>query len=136
MPAFGSRSMNNLRQVNPSLRLVADAAILHIDFTVICGTRGREEQERAKRAGHSKASFGQSPHNYKPAMAFDFLPYPFKGWEDDNIVQDLREIAEIMKREAHRLGISVEYGGDWKTFKDYPHMQLKNWRKYNRMIAD
>jgi peptidoglycan L-alanyl-D-glutamate endopeptidase CwlK len=136
MPIFGSRSIRNLQQVRPELRLVAEAAILRIDFTVICGTRGRAEQERAKRAGNSRAGFGQSPHNYKPSFAFDFIPSPFDGWEDPATIPQMIKIAGIMKEEAQRLAIGIEYGGDWKSFKDYPHVQLKNWRKYHKLLAE
>jgi peptidoglycan L-alanyl-D-glutamate endopeptidase CwlK len=34
-----------------------------------------------------------------------------------------------MKDAAEQLGIQLEWGGDWKTFKDGPHFQLP-WKDY------
>ena len=33
-------------------------------------------------------------------------------------------IAEAMKAAAAELGVSIIWGGDWKTFKDGPHFEL------------
>ena len=35
-----------------------------------------------------------------------------------------KKIADIIKAEAKVLDIGIEWGGDWKTFKDGPHFQL------------
>lgn len=34
-------------------------------------------------------------------------------------------LATTIKESAERCGVEVEWGGDWKTFKDGPHWQLK-----------
>ena len=34
------------------------------------------------------------------------------------------QIATAMKQAAAELNIQIEWGGDWKTFKDGPHFQL------------
>lgn len=39
------------------------------------------------------------------------------------------DIAKAMKKAAAELGIPLEWGGDWKTFKDGPHYQLP-WKEY------
>ena len=38
-------------------------------------------------------------------------------------------IARAMKASASQLHVSIEWGGDWKTFKDGPHYQLP-WSLY------
>jgi len=38
-------------------------------------------------------------------------------------------LAEVMKAAAHELGVELEWGGDWTTFKDGPHFQL-TWSAY------
>lgn len=38
-------------------------------------------------------------------------------------------IAESMKKAAAELSIPVEWGGDWRKFKDGPHWQLP-WKEY------
>lgn len=39
------------------------------------------------------------------------------------------KIAEDMKKAAKLVGVQIEWGGDWKSFKDGPHWQLP-WKKY------
>lgn len=39
------------------------------------------------------------------------------------------KIAAAMKQAAKELNIPLEWGGDWKTFKDGPHYQLP-WKQY------
>ena len=41
----------------------------------------------------------------------------------------LEKIAAAMKEAGRDLGIPVEWGGDWKGFKDGPHFQLP-WKEY------
>ena len=40
-----------------------------------------------------------------------------------------KTFADIMQKASKELDIPVEWGGDWKTFKDGPHFQLP-FRKY------
>ena len=35
-----------------------------------------------------------------------------------------KKIADIIKAEAKLLNVDIQWGGDWKTFKDGPHFQL------------
>jgi hypothetical protein len=42
-------------------------------------------------------------------------------WTDIKAFQDL---AKIIKRIADEKFIPIEWGGDWKGFKDMPHFQL------------
>jgi len=40
-----------------------------------------------------------------------------------------KELADVVKACAAELGVPVEWGGDWKTFKDGPHFQLpRGWK--------
>lgn len=39
------------------------------------------------------------------------------------------KIADAMKQAADELRIPIEWGGDWRTFKDGPHFQLP-WAQY------
>jgi peptidoglycan L-alanyl-D-glutamate endopeptidase CwlK len=127
MPVFGQRSLGNIANCHSELVSVAHEAIKHIDFTVICGKRGRAEQEAAFASGASRAHFGQSPHNFLPSLAFDFIPYPFvdADWERND---KFAAVAAEIKLAAKRLGYVIEWGGDWHGFKDMPHIQLADWR--------
>jgi peptidoglycan L-alanyl-D-glutamate endopeptidase CwlK len=39
------------------------------------------------------------------------------------------QIAEAFKEAAEEYQVALEWGGDWKTFKDGPHYQL-SWKRY------
>lgn len=125
MPKFGSNSLKHLNEAHPDLQRVMNEAIKHIDFSIIEGYRGRAEQEAARKSGASRAGFGQSPHNFKPALAIDFIPYPFKGW---HVTKDFNAVGEVIEREAAKLGIAVTWGKRFKGLVDYPHFELKNWK--------
>lgn len=129
MPTFSDRSLKSRAELHPMLQKLVDAAIKEIDFVILDGTRGRAEQEKAFRAGNSKAHFGQSAHNFVPAVAMDICPYPI-DW--DNIERFIA-LSKIVKAKAAEFGIDIVYGGDWKTIKDYPHFELTNWKK---MVKD
>lgn len=123
MPKFGKNSLKVLDQLHNDLQLLCLEAIERIDFSLICGIRGKEEQEEAFNNGKSKAHYGQSPHNFEPALAFDFTPYPC-NWED---VDSFKKVAYIIMQCAKELNIDITWGGDF-SFKDYPHIELKNWK--------
>lgn len=38
-------------------------------------------------------------------------------------------LAEVMKKAAAAVNVEIEWGGDWRSFKDGPHFQLP-WDKY------
>lgn len=105
--------------------MVCNEAIKEMDFSVLCGYRGREEQERVFAEGKSKAQFGQSPHNKSPSLAVDLAPWPI-DWENK---QRFAELNDLMQRVAARLGVELEWGGNWKRFKDLPHWEIKGWNK-------
>jgi peptidoglycan L-alanyl-D-glutamate endopeptidase CwlK len=106
--------------------------------------RSIEEQDKlyAKRPKVTNAKGGQSIHNY--GLAFDIvLLYDNDGngtfeeasWSlrkdgDKDGKADWMEVVDYFKSKGW------EWGGDWKSFKDYPHFQLKkedgssyNWRE-------
>lgn len=125
MPKFSQRSETALATLHPDLQRVLRRAILTYDFMVVCGTRGREAQEEAKAKGNSKASFGQSPHNYSPALAVDVVPYP--ALYQASLIE-FGVMAGHIQAAAHFEGVRLDWGGRWRTLKDYPHFELTSWR--------
>lgn len=125
MPSFGSNSKRILAELHPDLQRVANEAIKEIDFSLICGYRGKVEQERAFKSGASRAHFGHSPHNFKPARAFDILPYPFEGW---HVITPFEQRGQVIMRVAQRIGVPLTWGKTFSGIVDYPHFELKNWR--------
>lgn len=91
--------------------------------------RSNDEQNALYEIGRSKpgkivtnAKAGQSPHNYKPALAFDiaFLtPQKTLSWD----AKYFKKFADILLAQYP----NVEWGGNWK-FRDVPHFELKAWK--------
>lgn len=132
MPSFGSKSLANLSQLHPLLQQICIEAIKEIDFTILDAQRGRAEQELAFRQKRSKARFGQSAHNYVPAVSMDVAPYPI----DFDDLDRFKELAKVIMRIARELGIKLRWGGDWNMDGstsdgwDFPHFELHPWREW------
>ena len=120
MPRFGKRSKRCLAGCHKDLQKVANEAIKLVDFSVISGHRGRSAQNAVYDKGFSKARFPNSKHNKTPSEAFDFIPYPFTDWGD---VARFAYIAGVIICTAARLGIKLKWGGHFKNWKDYGHIQ-------------
>ena len=125
MPRFGRQSLIRLGEVHPELMALAHAVVAKVDCTVLCGYRGEKEQQEAYKLGHSRAQFGESPHNRKPSMAIDLVPWPI-DWSN---IPRFEAFAQTVKETAKELNIEIVCGADFKAFKDYPHFELKDWRK-------
>lgn len=97
---FGKRSLTALATCDQRLVTIANAAIIHYDFTVLEGHRGQAAQEAAFAAGLSHAHFGQSAHNSEPSRAFDVAPYPI-NWKDT---------ARFILLADHLLDVGVAHG--------------------------
>lgn len=128
MYAFGSRSMEKLSSCHDDLIRVAKKAILVVDFSIISGHRGQEEQDRYVRQGVSKTPYPKSKHNSTPSRAFDFVPYPI-DWNDH---KQFIFVAGIILGIGKEMGIDLRWGGDWDRdgslrnngFNDYGHIEL------------
>lgn len=122
---FSKRSLNNLKGVHPDLVKVVERALelTEVDFVVVEGIRTLEKQRQYVEAGASKTMNSR----HLTGHAVDLI-----AWVDRTVNWDLvnyERIASAMKEAGRELGIPVEWGGDWKTFKDGPHFQLP-WKEY------
>jgi len=122
MPQFSEKSLAKLQTCHPALQQIMQAVIQYYDCTILCGHRGKKEQEDAYIRKVSKALWGQSPHNTKPSKAVDVVPYPL----DWNNIEDFFYMAGIVKGIASQLGIKVKWGGEFKKFLDGPHFELED----------
>lgn len=122
---LGTRSQSNIRSIHPDLRRVVERAIeiTQVDFTVIEGKRTQERQIELYRTGKSKTM--RSRHLTGHAVDLAAWVDGTVNWEWPNY----RKIAAAMKIAAAELGVPIEWGGDWVTFKDGPHFQLP-WEQY------
>jgi peptidoglycan L-alanyl-D-glutamate endopeptidase CwlK len=122
---LGAVSLRRLGTCHPKLQ----ALIIEVDrrlsvrklfdLTVVCGHRGKEEQEQALRDGNSDKHWPDSRHNQVPATAVDVAPYPI-DWDDGEMFMLL--VGYILAV-ADDMGIEVELGALWKK-RDRPHIQL------------
>lgn len=124
MPKFSAKSRAHLAQAHPILQTLFNAVIEKTDCTVLDAQRGRAAQEKAFALGNSRAHFGQSAHNFVPAVALDVVPYPL-DWADTKAFQAL---AKIVLETAREQGADITWGGTFTTIKDMPHYELGNWK--------
>lgn len=122
---LGSRSVNNLKGVHPDLVKVVMRAIQlsTVDFTVVEGVRTLARQKQLKAAGASQTLNSRHiPGKDGLGKAVDLAPYI-----DGQVRWDwppFYKIEKAMKQAAKELNVPLEWGGDWKSFKDGPHWQL------------
>lgn len=90
-----------------------------------CTYRSPEEQAELYAQGRTKPGKivtqlkKGGKHNSKPAKAFD-IAFKKPDGSLDWSVTNFKRFAAIMKKVAP----TVECGGDWKRFKDWPHYQV------------
>jgi peptidoglycan L-alanyl-D-glutamate endopeptidase CwlK len=121
MAKFSKASLARLKTCHPDLQKICNELIKRTDFSITAGHRGEAEQNKAYEDGHSKLKYPESKHNTYPSLAIDIVPYPV-DWSN---IDPFKALAVEFKKVAKELGIEVVWGGDWKTFKDYPHYELK-----------
>ncbi len=132
------KSITTLSHCDDRIIKLMNEVIKRIDFTVISGHRTPSEQfalfekgrqfidgnwivvDRKKVVTNRDGTHNKSKHNELPSMAIDIAPYPI-DWQD---LTRFIELSKVVKEEAEKLGIRITWGGDWKTFKDYPHYQI------------
>lgn len=122
---LSKRSLSRLVGVHPDLVMVVEQAILisSIDFMVLEGLRTIERQHELLAAGASQTL--RSRHLTGHAVDLGALVNGRLRWDWPLYEQ----VAAAMKESAAQMHVPVEWGGDWRTFKDGPHFQLP-WREY------
>lgn len=113
-------SLNKLQGVQPQLVAVVQRAIQisPIDFKVVEGLRTLERQKQllAQKATTTLKSRHLTGHAVDLcALVNNQVTYEYQYYI---------QISETMKSAAKELGVVIEWGGDWKTFKDGMHFQL------------
>lgn len=128
---FDPRTEANIKTLHPKaqgLARVFMAAAIPIlknygaDIKIISGTRTWEEQDKLYAKGRTapgprvtNARGGYSNHNF--GIAFDVGIFVHGKYLEDSALY------AVVGKLGKSLGL--EWGGDWKTFRDEPHFQLK-----------
>lgn len=128
---FDERSEENIRTLMPPAQKVARmwldkakrvAAENGVDVKIICGTRTYGEQDALykKRPKVTNAKGGYSWHNF--GLAFDFGVFSIDGktyFGESPMYAKLGSLAREVQ--------DAEWGGDWSSFKDEPHVQMRRY---------
>jgi len=129
--SLGNRSVARLATVHPDLRRVFTRAILltEVDFTILEGRRTVQRQRQLFNAGATRTMKSRHlPHpRDRLSRAVDVAP---------NVAGQVRwdwplyhDLSDVIKEAAELERVPIEWGGDWRTFKDGPHWQLP-WLSY------
>lgn len=128
---LSQRSLTRLIGVHPDLVEVVKLAIQRtpVDFTVVEGVRTVAQQREYVTKGASQTMNSYHlPQADGLGHAVDLAPLvggaiPWNDWAQ------FKSLADVVKSCAAELGVPVEWGGDWKTFKDGPHFQIsRDWK--------
>jgi len=119
---FGLRSKASLLGVHPDLIAVAYRALQlsTVDFTVTEGLRSVARQH--KLFAENKSQTLNSRHVTGHAIDVVALKAGEVTWD----WAAYEQLAVAFKAAATELGVDLEWGGDWKSFKDGMHFQLSH----------
>ena len=125
MTELNARSLKLLQGVHPDLRKVVMqcAKTSGMDFIITEGRRTLERQKQLRAAGASQTL--RSRHLTGHAVDLAVKVGGKVRWDWPLYAN----LAKEMKAAAKQVGISIEWGGDWKSLKDGPHYQLP-WKGY------
>lgn len=117
---LSDRSLSRLEGVHPDLVAVVKRAIeiTPIDFGVTEGLRDIKRQRKLVDSGASQTMNSR----HLTGHAVDVVAY--LDGEVSWAWPLYHKLAKAMKDAAKDLKTPIEWGGDWKTFKDGPHFQL------------
>lgn len=117
---LSERSKRRLQGVHPDLVKVVERAIqiTDTDFTVLEGLRTKARQAQLVASGASQTMNSR----HITGHAIDLGAYVAGQVRWDWPLYN--KIAETMKKAAAEVGVPIEWGGDWTSFKDGPHFQL------------
>jgi len=117
---LAERSIKALDGVHPDLvAIVHRADELGARFHVTEGMRTPERQAALVKAGKSRTL--KSRH--LTGHAVDFVALTHDG-AVTYAADPMRQVADAFKVAARELGHPIEWGGDWRSFKDTPHVEL------------
>jgi len=128
---FSQRSRQALLEVHPALVSVVELALKKTeqDFMVVEGVRSPERQRQLYAQGRTapgpKVTWTLNSNHFKKSdgygHAVDLVPYPV-DWDD---IDKFKAISLAMFDAAQELCVKIEWGGNWKKNKDYPHFEYK-----------
>lgn len=121
MPKLNATSIRRMSGVDPRLVAVIKAAaeISDVPFDVTEGLRTRERQRYLVATGKSKTM--NSYHLRGKAVDLVAKPGGKVSWN----LADYRRINTFVQKAAKAAGVTITWGGSWKSIVDGPHWQLE-----------
>lgn len=123
-------SLDKLKGVHPDLvKVILRAAeISELNFIVTEGLRSVERQKKLVAEGKSRTM--KSKHLTGDAVDVAvWFDYDKDKVVDSNEIswkfEVYKALSVYIKEAAKQVGVDIEWGGDWSTFKDGPHYQMK-----------
>lgn len=119
------RSLQRIDRCHPDLRRVMREAAKNcpVDFEITETVRTLERQKQLVAAGASRTLASRHiPKNDGLSRAADIACFVNGKVRWDWPLY--AKAAAHIKATAVRLGVSIVWGGDWKSFKDGPHFEL------------
>lgn len=138
-PNLSSRKPEDLIPIvgNMAIKLMLGCKKQGIDLLITCTYRTAADQDALYAQGRTapgrivtRAKGGQSMHQYR--VAFDVVPMRHgklvwglsgNGIDDDPSDDDKDDLELWQRVGAIGKSIGLEWAGDWKSFKEYPHFQ-------------
>lgn len=125
------RDLKRLEGVHPDLVRVVTraAAITKVPFMVVEGLRSPAQQAKLLRERRTTTLNSRHLSGHAVDLA------PLADVDDDGDLEvswrwhDFHRLAPVIKSVCVELGVHLEWGGDWRDFKDGPHWQLP-WKAY------
>lgn len=110
------------------LRAKAVAAAMGCEYRAISGTRGEKEQNALYAKGRTtpgprvtNARYGYSNHNF--GIALDFGVFKGRQYLDGADPPKAAAVHRAVGALAAQYGI--DWGGEWRRFKDLPHFEVR-----------
>ena len=123
MPQFSNISKERLQTFHKDLRTLFGHIIQDYDCTIVCGHRGKEDQDKAYYANpaKSKLKWPNSKHNKYPSLAVDAAPFEKTGidWSFTQMAYFAGYVMGVADR-LYRIGVishRIRAGIDWNGNK-------------------
>jgi peptidoglycan L-alanyl-D-glutamate endopeptidase CwlK len=118
---LNATSIRRMAGVDPRLVAVMKAAreISPVPFEITEGLRTRERQVYLVKTGKSKTM--ASYHLRGKAVDVVAMPAGKVSWD----LADYRKIAGAVAKAAKKAGVTITWGGSWKSIVDGPHFQIE-----------
>ncbi len=123
---LSNKSKERRKGVDPRLIEISDLAIqiTVVDFGIPRdgGLRNAHRQRELFDDGKSKADGFEKKSFHQSGKALDFYAYVDgkASWDTEHLAM----VAAAFLQAASLLGYKLKWGGLWRNFKDYPHVQL------------